>query len=125
MAATRDGKGYWLVGVDGGIFSFGTARFFGSTGDIRLNQPIVGMTASPSGEGYWFVAADGGIFAYGDAPFYGSGVGQDPSPVVGMAATAPPYVVDAGLRAAGATAPSVDDVQGAGVAGRRWHPIPT
>ena len=32
MAATPDGGGYWLVASDGGIFSFGDARFHGSTG---------------------------------------------------------------------------------------------
>ena len=25
MAATPDGKGYWLAGLDGGVFSFGDA----------------------------------------------------------------------------------------------------
>ncbi|HEY2333312.1 MAG TPA: hypothetical protein VGH94_15450 [Acidimicrobiales bacterium] len=30
----------------------GDAGFFGSTGDIHLNQPIVGMAATPSGNGY-------------------------------------------------------------------------
>jgi hypothetical protein len=34
--------GYWLVGSDGGIFSF-RAPFLGSTGNIKLNQPIDGM----------------------------------------------------------------------------------
>ena len=57
---TPTGQGYWLVATDGGIFSFGDAEFFGSTGAITLNQPIVGMAATPSGDGYWFVAADGG-----------------------------------------------------------------
>jgi ribosomal protein L24E len=88
MAATRTGKGYWLVARDGGIFSFGDAKFYGSTGAIRLNQPIVGMTATGSGAGYWFVAADGGIFAYGDAKFYGStGNVHLAAPIVGMAST--------------------------------------
>ena len=32
MAATPDGGGYWLVGADGGIFSYGDAAFFGSVG---------------------------------------------------------------------------------------------
>jgi hypothetical protein len=36
MALTRDGKGYWLVAIDGGIFAFGDARFHGSTGNVRL-----------------------------------------------------------------------------------------
>jgi hypothetical protein len=58
---------YWLVAVDGGIFAFGDAGFFGSTGDLALAQPIVGMAATPTGKGYWFVAADGGVFALGDA----------------------------------------------------------
>ena len=44
---TPAGAGYWMVASDGGIFSFGNARFFGSTGAIRLNQPIVGIAATP------------------------------------------------------------------------------
>ena len=67
MAATPDGKGYWLVASDGGIFGFGDARFYGSTGSMPLNKPIVGMAATPDGGGYWLVASDGGIFGYGDA----------------------------------------------------------
>ena len=43
MAATPDGKGYWLVASDGGIFSFGTAGFQGSAGGTVLDAPIVGM----------------------------------------------------------------------------------
>ncbi|HEY5077617.1 MAG TPA: hypothetical protein VIJ48_08950, partial [Acidimicrobiia bacterium] len=66
-----NGTGYWLVASDGGIFAF-NAPFFGSTGSIRLNQPIVGMAASPDRHGYWFVARDGGVFSFGDAPFQGS-----------------------------------------------------
>ena len=31
----RPGNGYWLVAADGGIFSFGDAKFFGSTGGMR------------------------------------------------------------------------------------------
>jgi hypothetical protein len=30
MARTPDGGGYWLIASDGGIFSFGDARFEGS-----------------------------------------------------------------------------------------------
>jgi len=71
-AATADGKGYWLVASDGGIFAFGDAGFFGSTGALALNRPIVGMAATADGKGYWLVASDGGIFAFGDAAFYGS-----------------------------------------------------
>jgi Calx-beta domain len=71
-AAAASGQGLWLVARDGGIFSFGDARFSGSTGNIKLNQPIVGMSRTPSGNGYWLVAQDGGIFSFGDAGFFGS-----------------------------------------------------
>jgi len=60
------------VASDGGIFTFGDAGFYGSTGAMTLNQPIVGIGVTPSGNGYWLVASDGGIFTFGDAGFYGS-----------------------------------------------------
>ena len=44
MANTFPGDGYWLVASDGGVFSFGDAQFCGSTGSVRLNKPIVGIT---------------------------------------------------------------------------------
>jgi Tol biopolymer transport system component/ribosomal protein L24E len=79
-------KGYWFVAADGGIFSFGDASFAGSTGNLKLNQPIVGMSPSPTGRGYWFVAADGGVFSFGDAKFFGStGNVKLNRPIVGMA----------------------------------------
>ncbi|MCA1844396.1 MAG: hypothetical protein LC792_14640, partial [Actinobacteria bacterium] len=82
------GQGYWLVASDGGIFSYADSRFFGSTGAIKLNQPIVGMAPTPSGLGYWLVARDGGIFSFGDAAFHGStGNIKLNQPIVGMAAT--------------------------------------
>lgn len=49
MAATPDGKGYWMVARDGDIFAFGDAHFYGSTGGVHLSKPIVGMAVtSPS-----------------------------------------------------------------------------
>ena len=87
MAATPDGNGYWLVASDGGIFTFGDAPFFGSTGSLHLNKPVVAMAATPDGGGYWLVASDGGIFTFGDAQFYGStGAIRLNRPIVGMAA---------------------------------------
>jgi hypothetical protein len=60
------------VATDGGIFTFGDARYFGSTGNINLVLPVEAMAALPRGDGYWLSAADGGIFSFGSAPFYGS-----------------------------------------------------
>jgi hypothetical protein len=74
------------VASDGGVFSFGDATFYGSTGAIQLNQPVVGMGATPDGAGYRFVAADGGVFNFGDAQPVGSLGGQPLNkPIVAMA----------------------------------------
>ncbi|MDE3205884.1 MAG: hypothetical protein KGQ66_16875, partial [Acidobacteriota bacterium] len=80
------GGGYWLVASDGGIFSFGDAAFHGSTGGIRLAQPIIAMAATASGRGYLLAASDGGIFCFGDGSFQG-GLGGHPltQPVVALA----------------------------------------
>jgi hypothetical protein len=61
MAATPDGGGYWLAAADGGVFSFGDARFFGSYGaGLPAVGPtymrFVGMAATPDGGGYWLAA---------------------------------------------------------------------
>jgi hypothetical protein len=65
-------QGYILVGADGGIFTFGSAQFFGSTGSLRLQRPVVGISPTTNRGGYWLVASDGGTFAFGDAGFFGS-----------------------------------------------------
>jgi hypothetical protein len=72
IAATPSGRGYWLAGADGGVFSYGDAHFYGSTGGLHLNRPIVAIAATPTGHGYWLVASDGGVFTFGDARFFGS-----------------------------------------------------
>jgi Peptidase A4 family len=89
-------RGYWLVGSDGGIFSFGGAQFYGSTGSLHLQRPVVGIVPTFDHAGYWLDASDGGVFSYGDTQFYGSipGLGLHPAasglpnslnaPIVGM-----------------------------------------
>jgi hypothetical protein len=91
--------GYWLVAGDGGVFSFGQAHFYGSTGSLRLQRPVMGMTVTGDRAGYWMVATDGGLFAFGDATYHGSlpGLGLSPAgsgrprslnaPVVAMVAS--------------------------------------
>ena len=90
-AATKVVSTYWVAASDGGVFSFGGAPFYGSTGGIHLNRPVVAITpTSPTDtHGYREVATDGGIFAFGDATFYGStGAMRLNRPIVGMATTA-------------------------------------
>ena len=85
---TKGLAGYRLAASDGGIFSFGHAGFYGSTGSMALNRPIMGMVSTPDGSGYWLVASDGGIFSFGDAGFHGStGSMALNRPIVGMAST--------------------------------------
>ena len=87
VSPVTSNEGFWLLGRDGGVFSFGTAQFYGSIGNLALNRQIVSMAAKPDGTGYWFVGSDGGIFAY-KAPFWGSTGGvRLTKPIVGMAAT--------------------------------------
>jgi hypothetical protein len=88
--------GYWLVGSDGGIFSFGSVQFYGSMGGIALQRPVVGIVPTRDRGGYWLDASDGGVFSFGDTQFYGSipGLGLNPAgsgkpnslnaPIVGM-----------------------------------------
>jgi hypothetical protein len=93
-ASQGGGHGYWLVGADGGIFSFGSAGFHGSTGNLVLQRPVVGLSPTSNRNGYWLVASDGGVFAFGDAGFYGSlpGLGLAPAGTVGRPALAAPIV---------------------------------
>lgn len=86
MAPTADMGGYWLAGADGGVFSFGDARFRGSLAGTRLAAPIVDIESS--GSGYLLVGADGGVFSFGGAPFFGSLAGRPlAAPIVGLSMT--------------------------------------
>jgi len=95
IANTADGKGYWLVGNDGGVFSYGDAHFYGSlpSRGITPAAAIVGIAATHDHKGYWLVGADGGVFGFGDAQFYGSAASEARAgvPVVGMAPTSDGY----------------------------------
>ena len=88
VAHDASGRGYWIAGSDGGVFTYGDAAFHGSMGGKALSAPIIGIAATPSGGGYWLAGADGGLFSFGDAAFFGS-MGGKPlnAPIVGIAAT--------------------------------------
>ncbi|HEY3239336.1 MAG TPA: hypothetical protein VGL92_07230, partial [Acidimicrobiia bacterium] len=42
-AGGQSGFGYTLAGSDGGVFSFGDSRFYGSTGGTAINSPVVAI----------------------------------------------------------------------------------
>ena len=62
MVATPDGKGYWMVASDGGVFCFGDAVFRGSMGSHTLSAPIAGMI--PNGSGYTLIGEDGHLYPF-------------------------------------------------------------
>jgi hypothetical protein len=87
MAATLDGKGYWLAAANGAISARGTAIDRGSVEGAQLNERVVTIAADAKDGAYWLTAGDGGVFAFG-APYEGSsGSIRLNRPIVGMAAT--------------------------------------
>ena len=69
-------RGYDLVGSDGGIFTFGSAQFYGSTGNLKLQRPVVGITATGVREviGWWpqMAESSASVMLVSMAPFPGS-----------------------------------------------------
>jgi hypothetical protein len=68
------GAGYYVLGNDGGIFTFGDAGFYGSVPGLGLGARVTALRllSTKSGQGYFILGADGGIFTFGDAEFAGS-----------------------------------------------------
>jgi hypothetical protein len=88
ISSTPDHDGYWLVGEDGGVFSYGDAGFYGS-GVNAYPYPIgevVGIAPTPDGRGYWIAERYGSTLNFGDAPEETTPPGLFPNaPTVGIA----------------------------------------
>ena len=87
LVAMSTGAGYWQVASDGGVFSYGSAPFYGSLPGLGIHvSNIIGMARTPDDRGYWLVGSDGGVFAFGDAPYLGSlpDLGIHVSKIVGI-----------------------------------------
>jgi hypothetical protein len=66
--------GYWEVGADGGVFSFGGAKFYGSLpGEKIRTRKIVGICPTRDGKGYWLLSSTGKVYTFGDARDLGNG----------------------------------------------------
>jgi hypothetical protein len=86
LAPTPDGGGYWVATADGGLYTFGDARFFGSRGGQDNHGAIVSLVPTPDGGGYWLIGADGSAYTFGDAPYLGGANQQHlTAPIVGAA----------------------------------------
>ena len=72
MVPTTDGGGYFMVASDGGVFTFGDAKFEGSCPGIGgCSGGAVAVMPDASGNGYWLVTATGHVYTFGDAAYYG------------------------------------------------------
>ncbi len=72
--SAASGAGYYVLGSDGGIFTFGAAPYLGSVPGLGLGSKVTALrlTTTKTGLGYYVLGADGGIFTFGDAEFVGS-----------------------------------------------------
>ena len=66
---------FWLATPTGDVLPFGSAPSYGSI-NFALNQPIVGIAATPDNGGYWLATQNGGVYPFGDAVFKGSPQGK-------------------------------------------------
>jgi hypothetical protein len=87
MAATPDGRGYWLVTSSGQVCAYGDARLFGAAAVPHLsNAAFIGIASTPDGRGYWLARSSGAVYAFGDARYYGSkATARLATPIVGIA----------------------------------------
>ncbi|HVW32854.1 MAG TPA: phytase [Acidimicrobiia bacterium] len=63
-------SGYWMVGSDGKVYSFGDARDYGDVA-LPAGASAVDLEPTPSGNGYWIVDDFGHVYNRGDAPSLG------------------------------------------------------
>jgi hypothetical protein len=85
MAAMPDGKGYWMMASDGGIFAFGDAPFFGSAAGRGGTWTAIAVV--PQGVGYLLMSQSGAAVTFGTGFYvFGSGWGtfNPTSRLVGM-----------------------------------------
>jgi len=59
-------NGYWMLGADGHVYAFGSAKGFSG-----FVAGAVAMAPRADGRGYWVVDRAGHVFTYGTALFYG------------------------------------------------------
>ncbi|MCU1458133.1 MAG: glycoside hydrolase, partial [Actinomycetia bacterium] len=69
---TNSTKGYWMLGADGGVFTFGSSVFYGSLPGLHIQNQSLAINSTRTGNGYWVLGKDGGVFSFGDAQYRGS-----------------------------------------------------
>ena len=74
MAATKDGRGYWLVARDGSIYAFGDAQFYGVP-PVLANSVFVGMAAIPMDAVTGWLPTTAAYLPLATPKYYGSATG--------------------------------------------------
>jgi len=66
-------SGYWLLGADGAVYSFGDAAPQGDASATLAGSGAraVDLEPTPSGQGYWVLDSAGRVHPFGDAPHLG------------------------------------------------------
>jgi hypothetical protein len=96
IAGDPAGRGYWITDAYGSVSACGSALDYGGAGSVKLNKPVVSISALPDGRGYRLGAYDGGVLNFGDATAeHGAGTAavslvgaSPPSPAWSIANTA-------------------------------------
>jgi iron transport multicopper oxidase len=60
--------GYWMLGSNGAVYPFGSAKQYGSVADPNVAH----LTPTKTALGYWVVNHAGQVYAFGDAHWYGN-----------------------------------------------------
>ena len=71
IAATPDGRGYWVVSTTGRVRAYGDARSYGSTKG-RAAGAVVALLPSHDGRGYLLVTRTRRVHRHGNAVGHGS-----------------------------------------------------
>ncbi len=108
LAATPDGRGYWVVAEDGRAAPRGDAGAHGALNGAS-GRAVVGMAVAPGGTGYWLATADGRIFSYGSAGLVAPPAGSPRAVAIVAAPAAPaaPPAAPAAPPSTGTTLPPV------------------
>ena len=85
IAASPNGRGYWLATANGKVFRYGDARRYSS--QASPGEHMAAIVASGGEGGYWLASSSGAVFSFGGAASHGSAASLPPgTPVVAMAA---------------------------------------
>ena len=72
-ATAGTSSGYWMVGADGRVFTFGNAVHLGEADS--LPGAAVDLEPTPASTGYWILGDRGHVHAYGTATHHGNATG--------------------------------------------------